>query len=277
MFSSPSLYIGATVARRERMGDRRYGRAVMLQNLKKYLLIAAGLLIVILIIAFSTDSFSSRICRSVEIDIKNGSEQFFVNQEDILALATNQGTDVLKGKYFEGINLRQIEKRVLRNKQIKSCQAYKDLQGNLNIDVVQYLPIARIMKPSGEQAYVDAEGTFFPLSARYSARVIILSGNYFNERNAMKGEKNDKLVAFINQVNQDEFWKAQFTQFVIDIDQDISIVPLLGKHILEFGKPEDIDKKLNKLMIFYKQILPVKEWDSFSRVSVKFANQIVCE
>jgi cell division protein FtsQ len=246
-------------------------------KIKKYLFIAAGLLVVVLIIAFSTDTFSSRICRSVEIDIKNGNEQFFVNQDNILSLATNQGTDVLKGKYFESINLRQIEKRILRNRQIKTCHVYKDLQGHLNIDVEQYLPIARIMKPNGEQMYVDKDGTFFPLSSNYSSRVIILSGNYFSERNAIKGEKNKKLMEFINQVNEDDFWKAQFTQFDIDFDQDISIVPLLGKHLIEFGKPEEIDKKLNKLMIFYKQILPVKGWDAFNRVSVKFANQIVCE
>lgn len=248
-----------------------------MSNLKKYLFIGLGLIVLVLIIAFSTETFSSKLCRDIVVNIKNGNEEFFVNQEDVKALATAQGTDILKGKYFDQIDLRQIERRVLRNKQIKNCQVYRDLQGNLNIDVEQHLPIARIMRVDGHQMYVDADGTFFPLSERYTARVLLLSGNYFSQVNSLKGEKSKDLLNFIKKINEDKFWKAQFTQFSIEADQDISIVPLLGKHIIEFGKPEETDKKLSKLMVFYKQILPVKGWDSFSRVSVKFANQVVCE
>jgi cell division protein FtsQ len=71
--------------------------------------------------------------------------------------------------------------------------------------------------------------------------------------------------------------KAQFTQLDIDTNGDINVVPLVGNHIIEFGEPTNIENRLNRLKIFYNQILPVKGWDGFSSVSVKYDGQIVCK
>lgn len=118
---------------------------------------------------------------------------------------------------------------------------------------------------------------FFPLSDRYSARILLLSGEYFRNLSSLKAKRQEKNLQFINFINEDSFLKAQFTQLNIDNNGDISIVPLVGNHIIEFGEPANIENRLNRLKIFYNQILPVKGWDSFSSVSVKYDGQIVCK
>jgi cell division protein FtsQ len=70
--------------------------------------------------------------------------------------------------------------------------------------------------------------------------------------------------------------KAQFTQLDIDANGDINVVPLVGNHIIEFGEPTNIENRLNRLKIFYNQILPVKGWDGFTSVNIKYDGQIVC-
>ncbi|AFK02978.1 hypothetical protein Emtol_1836 [Emticicia oligotrophica DSM 17448] len=231
-----------------------------------------------LLIAFSTDSFSSDRCKKIEVNIKNADEQYFITNKDVENLVTKYGSEQLVGKHFEKIDLRSIEQRVLKNRQIKSCQVYKGVDGKLHVDVEQHIPIARILMSDGrEDVYVDAEGSFFPLSDRYSARILLLSGEYFRNLPSLKAKRQEKNLQFIKLINEDSFLKAQFTQLDINSDGDISIVPLVGNHIIEFGEPSNIENRLNRLKIFYNQILPVKGWDSFSSVSVKYDGQIVCK
>jgi cell division protein FtsQ len=39
----------------------------------------------------------------------------------------------------------------------------------------------------------------------------------------------------------------------------------------------DLEAKFKKIKILYKEILPVKGWDFYKKISVKYKNQIVCE
>jgi len=249
-----------------------------LKKIGKWLMAGGALTAAVVLIGFSNDTFSSNRCKKIEVNIKNADEQFFVNKQEIENLATNFGNEQLTGKLFTEIDLREIERRVLRNKQIKTCQAFRGIEGNLNIDIEQHLPVGRIMMGDGrEDMYIDKDGVFFPLSERYSARIILLSGEYFRNLPSLKTKRQENLLNFINLINEDDFLKAQFTQLDIDKTGNINIVPLLGKHIVEFGEPENIQNRLNRLKIFYKQILPVQGWDAFSKVSVKYDGQVVCK
>jgi cell division protein FtsQ len=244
----------------------------------KILLVIAAICSVTLLIGFSSDTFSSNRCKEIVIKINNADEHYFVNKQDIEALITKNGSDQLVGRLFEKIDLREIERRVLRNKQIKSCQAFRGVEGNLSLDIEQHIPIARILMEDGrEDIYVDADGEFFPLSERYSARILLLSGEYFRNLPNLKSKRQEKILHFLNLINEDTFLKAQFTQLDVTKNGDVSIVPLVGKHIIEFGEPSNIENRLNRLKIFYNQILPVNGWDSFSNVSVKYDGQIVCK
>jgi len=244
----------------------------------RWLMAGSAIIAVVVLIVFSSNTFSTDRCKKIEVKIKNADDQFFIDKQEVENLATNYGTDQLKTKFFKDIDLQEIEKRVLKNKQIKSCQVFRGIEGNLNIDIEQHIPVARILGFNGrEDVYVDNEGSFFPLSERYSARIVLLSGEYFRNLPSLKQKRQQKLLNFINLINDDSFLRAQFTQLDIDKTGNINIVPLLGNHTVEFGAPDNIENRLNRLKIFYKQILPVQGWDKFTHVSVKYDGQLVCK
>ncbi|WP_337041617.1 cell division protein FtsQ/DivIB [Emticicia sp. 17c] len=248
------------------------------KKIGKWVMAGSALIAVVVLVVFSSNTFSAERCKKIEVKIKNANEQFFIDTKEIENLATRNGSTQLVGELFEKIDLREIEKRILKNKQVKTCQAFRGIEGNLNIDIEQHIPVARILMNNGrEDVYVDKEGAFFPLSERYSARIILLSGEYFRNLPSLKLKRQEKLLNFINLINDDTFLKAQFTQLEIDKTGNINIVPLLGKHTIEFGEPENVQNRLNRLKIFYKHILPVQGWDTFTSVSVKYDGQVVCK
>ncbi len=73
------------------------------------------------------------------------------------------------------------------------------------------------------------------------------------------------------------FWKAQIAQAEIAKDGDITLYPQIGRQTIDFGQPENIEDKFKRLDIFFKKILPVKGWNYYQKVSIKYNNQIVCE
>jgi cell division protein FtsQ len=65
----------------------------------------------------------------------------------------------------------------------------------------------------------------------------------------------------------------------LDIDRSgrIDIFPQVTGQRVEFGKPENIEMKFKKLMIFYKEILPARGWTRYERVNLEYEGQVIAE
>ncbi len=142
-------------------------------------------------------------------------------------------------------------------------------------------PIARIIQNNGPDGYISEDGTLMPVSAKYTARVLLISGAYvrqmLKEKNLYNSEDGKSLAELLTAIREDEFWNAQIAQLDIDSKMRVTIFPQVGDEIIEFGKPNDIHEKLKKLMIFYKEILPRVGWNKYDRVNLEYKGQIVAE
>ena len=231
----------------------------------------------VFLILAATRNNSSKRCKGLETKIKDNAEQFLVTKEDIEKWVTEYGNDPFEGKIIENISLEKVEKRIKAGGMVKNCKAYFDLHGYLVLDIETFKPVGRILSDTeNPDRYIDAEGNIFPTSKHFSPTVLLISGSYANKVKNLNSEKNADLLSLINIINEDEFWSSQITQIDISEQKEINMIPLMGNNIIEFGKPENVATKLDKLLIFYKQILPQKIWGDFSKISVKYKGQIVC-
>jgi cell division protein FtsQ len=248
------------------------------KNALDYLFPLIGLAAVIVLIAFVGEKSAVRRCQGLVIEMSGSEEQFYLTAEDIEKHITSDGLQPLKGRLLSEVDLSRLEKKVLEIKQIEHCEAFGDLKGVIHVKVKPYIPYARIVSMNGSKdCYIDKNGSYFPLSKYHSARVLLLSGTYFSKRPDMSLEENKGLIELIKTIKNDEFWGAQVSQIHVAEDQSVSLIPVLGDQIIEFGFPEEIEPKLKKLRIFYGQIMPVKGWDRFSVIKVQYKNQVVCE
>lgn len=226
----------------------------------------------------SAKSDTVRRCQGLVIHIEKDDQQLLVKKEDVEKWATNLGNEPLIGKTVASIDLRKLERRVENSGIIRDCQAYLDLKGNLILDVKVYKPVARILGNSRfPDRYMDENGHFFPVSKNFTPTVLLLSGEYFRDKKGLESSGNKDLLNLVNTITADEFWNAQITRIDVDRRKEIKMEPLLGENIIEFGRPEKVQTKLEKLMVFYKKILPREQWSTFKHISVKYDGQIVCK
>lgn len=71
-------------------------------------------------------------------------------------------------------------------------------------------------------------------------------------------------------------YKGLVDQVYIERDGDMIMVPKLGDHVIELGPAEDLDNKFANLMTFYRKGMPRAGWNTYTKISLKFRNQVVC-
>ncbi|MCY7353334.1 MAG: hypothetical protein LH606_22180 [Cytophagaceae bacterium] len=251
-------------------------------KLRKWIWITLVTLGTLGLLAAAERQHANRRCRGLNITVDEGqSAHRFVSPDDVKQLITNTGTEPLVNTRLDRLDLKMLEARVKSEGLVKECQIGVDLSGNLNIAVTQHQPIARLIERQGVRndadGYLNAEGQILPTSEHYTARVLLISGVYFDKVTSLTAPRYAPLMKFINYVVNDPFWRAQVAQIQVERDGAITLFPQVGSHRIEFGPPDEPEAKFLKLKLFYKQILAARGWDAYKRVSVRYRNQIVCE
>ena len=250
--------------------------------IRKNWVLASVVLAVLVLIFFAEQKYQNKTC--VQLIVKlSGAEVPLVKEQEVADAISKNGQEPVEGAPLSELNLAKLERRVLTNRLVKNCQLYRDLEGNLVADVVQYDPIARLVNTAegnikrANGGYYSQEGIYLPLSSAYTKRVLLLSGGFFDKHRDLTKPEFLSLREVLQQIVGNPFWKAQISQIIIQKNGELLMIPQVGNHLVEFGSLENYSDKFSKLKIFYDQVLPTKGWETYSKVSVKYKNQIVCE
>lgn len=249
-------------------------------NIRSEVKIAIAVAGLFLLIAFSARRQSGVVCKNIVVELENTNENHFLEEADILKIIENSGQTII-GKNIEEINLRTLEAKLEQDKHISNAEMFGDVKGNLTVNVTLRRPIARLIRTDGPDAYVAEDGKVMETSEKYSARIILVSGDIvkklISQGDLNTTEEGLALMAMIEYINKDKFWKAQVAQLDFNKSGKVFIYPQVTGQVVEFGLPEDIELKFKKLMIFYKEILPQMGWTKYDRVNVEFEGQVIAE
>ncbi|MEO2085452.1 MAG: FtsQ-type POTRA domain-containing protein [Marinoscillum sp.] len=241
----------------------------MIKILKNFIYILTTLFIVVIVIFFFKNT-SSPIK-----EIVVNSENKFLDRYQIESLITEK---MDKDSIIKNVNI--IEKNILANPFVKEIKLYQDLSNKLIVDLVQYQPIARLVSENKKDFYIDLHGNIFPTSTKFSERVLLIhtaDNINFDLININSTDYGKKIFTMINYIINDTFLSKIISEIDINYNKNIIIYPQVSKQKIIFGYPEQIDVKFDKLMLFYKKILPAKGWNTYKTVNLKFKNQIICD
>jgi cell division protein FtsQ len=216
---------------------------------------------------------------SVVVDINNETGIYFVDQEEIHALLFDLDSGLSFTTKISDVNFKKIEQSVEQHAFVKRAEAFHDLKGNIGIQVTQAIPIARIFRVGRDDFYIDQEGMLLPINTKYTARVPLIEVEdelpWLSELS--ENEVGQELLELLNKINSDAFWKAQIAHIYLKSNGEVEMLPQVTKQRILFGSLKDQEDKFEKLMLFYKKILPNKGWNTYSTVNLKYKNQIVCQ
>lgn len=249
-------------------------------NVKRELKILAAIVVVVSIIAFTERRQSEVAIKDLSVKIKNSANNHFLEESDIMDLM-QLNMQSLRGASTEHVKLKDIEAKIKKDPFIETAEMYTDLSGNLIVTVELRRPIARIVRNDGPDGYIAEDGTVMPVSERFTARVMLISGAYvpaiLKQTNLNRTVEGTQLMQVINTIRTNEFWNAQIAQMDMDSKGNITLFPQVGDLRIEFGKPVNEQAKLKKLMILYKEILPRVGWNKYKRVNLEYEGQLVAE
>jgi len=245
--------------------------------------------IMLVILGFVGHSQSEIICYNIRIDIDRSNGNYFVEEEDINAMVYHE-MDTLLGRPISAIEAEKLEYKINNHPAVSNTEVYKTIDGQLVIQVKQRTPIVRLFALNGDSYYLDSTGRVMPPSEKYTSRVFVANGfindsfldvNNLNARTVADSLKErtmiDDIFIFAEFIRKNEFWKAQIEQLYVNKDFEIELIPRVGNHRIVFGDATEVEKKFNKLKIFYKKGLSKTGWNEYSVINLKYANQVVCK
>ncbi len=240
--------------------------------------ISIGAAVIVLLVA-AVQKEALQKCTGLNVVVKGVSNNFFVDKNDIL-VAINQyveGSPV--GQAVNLLNLKDLESDLEKNIWVKNAQLFVDNNAVLQVIVTEREPVARIFTSSGTTFYIDSSNTMLPLSEKYSARLPVFT-NFPSDKGVLT--KADSLLikdiaTISNVIQKNPFWMAMIEQVDITPQRTFALVPKIGNSVISFGDATNAAEKLDRLLLFYKQILVKCGWDYYSSVSVQYANQVVAK
>lgn len=126
---------------------------------------------------------------------------------------------------------------------------------------------------------------------RYEARMIqegidrIVQRQEAERAKQKKLEKNYedfmKLLTFVEFIEDDDFWRSEVVQIAARTTSsgalEVELVPRSGRHTILFGRIEQVERKFEKLLRFYRSGLQNIGWDAYRTIDVRYNDQVVCK
>lgn len=250
--------------------------------LKKVLLVSSWVALLgglLFALAFVNKQEQSLRCKKVFISIYPLDVHFFNRQRvlEVVRKGLTQEKKLLQMSLQE-INTPRFERELKKQVYTADAEVYADMQGALNIEVHQRVPILRVMRYDGTQYYLDQKGYKLPLSQHFTAHVPFASGNIFE-----RYEKGDTVYSFVgNQlyqiasyVDKDPFLKAFIEQIFVRADNELVLVPKVGRAIIIFGDTQNLKEKFEKLLVFCKEGLNRVGWNRYRSIDLRFEGQVI--
>ncbi|HEU4716322.1 MAG TPA: hypothetical protein VFU15_00735 [Bacteroidia bacterium] len=245
----------------------------------------------IVTMSFASRSHAARKCGKLYVDISPPGNHFFIRPEDIRELLSAHAM-MPEGKSISDIDVNGIEKLLLTHPAVESCDAFISIDGNVTVKIRQRNPVMRFMNYNGESYYMDDKGKLMPWSEEYTAPLILVSGYFGDGYAAMQHIDFSKISAdsalktptvlddawqIVRKLEADSFLTAQITQVFISPDEGIQLIPRIGSQSIVIGDIRDLDDKLYRLRLFYREGLgKTGSWNDYSKIDLQYKNQIVC-
>ena len=187
---------------------------------------------------------------------------YFIDEKDIKDLVKQYNPT----RKIGDVKIPELEKKINENPFVDSANVYMNLNGNLNVDIKQRVPVFRLSK-NGKDFYVDEKGVEFPISRNFSYPCMLVMGD-------VDASEYQELGQLVEKIDKDDFSKKYFIGIKKEKD-NYNLLTSDGNYKVEIGDLENIDFKVKGFKTFVEKYLVYQNPNKYKKISVKYNNQIV--
>lgn len=223
-----------------------------------------------LIVAFVTMSRDKdeRICSGLEIVFEDSVSGDYVNARFVEGIIAQSKIPV-KDVPITDIDVNKIEESILQSPYIDSVICYYTPENLMCVRIFPRIPVIHVIDNSGKSYYMDINGNEMPTNI-FLQDLCLITGNVTKEYT------REHLIGIATYINSHPRWSKEIQQVYVENDRHIELIPTTGEHTIVIGEPKDIEDKMNRLAIFYKEGLDKAGWNKYNVINLNYADQVVC-
>lgn len=222
---------------------------------------------IIVAVAWSRMQASAALCSGVEIVVNDSVRSRFVTGKEI-AREIGDLPVYADSTLLSSINIDSIERILSKIDKIEDVNCVVTTAGKIRISVNPLQPVARVFDGTGSY-YINKIGKRISATARYHSDVPVITGHF----DSVFQPKD--LLPLVNYLSNDSAWNSLVTYIKAENPRNIILIPLIHGHVINIGDMNNLDNKFYRLTRAYKEVLPVKGWDYYDTLSVKWRGQLV--
>lgn len=221
-------------------------------------------------VVMANEAMSRAKCQGFDIRIlQTEGSRHFVTATEVKRLLKEWNLDDTD-RPASSINLQKIENHLRSVINIEDAEAELLPDNRIRLTITPMIPVARVFDYSGHSYYINREGKRLTANARYHLDVPVITG-VFDSVHPAAG-----VLPVVRYIQNDSAWNSITAQLMVDSrNRDIILVPLIRGHVVNLGDTTAIADKLSRVMTMYRKVLPVKGWEYYDTISVKWAGQVV--
>jgi len=241
--------------------------------MERKIVIRCVLAIVLLIyigfaLAYSDTRASRQVCRGVSVTINDPERNGFVAVSDILRDLADQKIQP-EGLGVRKIDVQGIEQTLAGCDNIESVNCVLLTNDTLLIEVQPLKPLVRVFDRNEQDYYINRVGKRMNASVHYHIDVPVVSGEF------SEALKPTVVLPYIDYFTAHPGWDRLVSALHVTPKGDIIMVPVIKGHVVNLGDTTDIDNKFRRLRSFYSLVMPVKGWQYYDTLSVKWRSRVI--
>lgn len=236
-----------------------------------------GLLLLAVLVMSAIDSRKGARITGLDVAISplKGSSYMIQNDEVKKIIYDGYRRDV-KDLTVELLDIKEIENLLEQEPFIANADVYVNADDRLSITIDQAHAAIRIMDEKGRSYYLTENIQPFPISKHASARVAVFSGaiESFDGNVDSLTATQKGIVELMEILKENRFAEKMIEQVHIRPNGEFLIQPKMGRFKFDLGQPIDLQDKIDRMELSYKEVLPYNGWSTYKIIDLSFDNII---
>ena len=228
---------------------------------------AVLLLYTVFAVALTRAEKRMSLYEGVDIEVADSAGTGFVTAADIDR--TLGGLRAICARDPRGkINTLALERRLQAMPSVESASVTELNNGRLRLRVKPLVPVLRVMDGNSSY-YINAAGKTISSDQGNCVDVPVIVGHF------KSGKEVARLVPMFSYIHRHPEYDALVSSVSVSPRGDIIIVPAVTGHVINMGDTSRIEDKFKRLNRFYSEVMPVKGWEYFDTLSVKYSGRVI--